>query len=62
MDDIEMDLISDIFKHYNVEYDRECKVVNVKEPISVEDFIYLKQVLGVSTIDYKDIRVGGAKL
>lgn len=61
MENFEMSLISDIFKHYNVVYDRECKIVNVNQPISVADFIYLKQLLRVSTLEYDDIRVGGLK-
>jgi hypothetical protein len=61
MENFEMSLISDIFKHYNVVYDRECKIVSVNHPISVADFIYLKQLLRVSTLDVEDIRVGDTK-
>jgi len=62
MESYEMSIISDIFKRYDVRYDSECKQVNVNQPICVADFIYLKQVLGVSNIDIQDIRVGGARL
>ena len=62
MESFEMSIISEIFKRYGVTYDRECKQVNVNQPICVEDFIYLKQVLGVSNLDIEDIRVGGARL
>ncbi len=61
MENFEMSLIKDILNRYNIVYDRECKTVSVNHPISVADFIYLKQLLRVSTLDVEDIRVGDAK-
>lgn len=62
MESFEMSIIKDIFKRYNIVYDRECKQISVKQPICVADFIYLKQVLGVSNMEIEDIIVGGARL
>lgn len=62
MEDLYMSIIKDILKEYNIVYDRYTGIINVNQPICVADFIYLKQVLGVSNLDIKDIRVGGAKL
>lgn len=61
MGNFEMSIIGDIFKENNIVYDRECKVVNVKKPISVENFIYLKQLLKVTNLEIEDIRVGDTK-
>lgn len=61
MESFEMSLIKDILNRYNIVYDRECKMVSVNHPINVADFIYLKQLLRVSTLDVEDIRVGDTK-
>lgn len=61
MENFEMSLIKDILNRYNIVYDKECKMVSVNHPISVADFIYLKQLLRVSTLEIEDIRVGDAK-
>lgn len=62
MESFEMSIIKDIFKRYNIVYDRECKQISVNQPICVADFIYLKRVLGVSNMEIEDIIVGGARL
>lgn len=62
MEDFTMSIIKDILKKYNIVYDKECKVVYVNQPINVLDFIYLKRMLGITTLEIEDIRVGDAKL
>lgn len=62
MGNFEMDLIHDIFKQYNIVYDRERKVISVNSPISVDNFIYLKRVLKMTSLDIHDIVIGGVKL
>ena len=61
MGNFEMDLIHDIFKQYNIVYDREHKVISVNSPISVDNFIYLKRVLKMTSLDIHDIVIGGVK-
>ena len=61
MGNFEMDLIHDIFKQYNIVYDRERKVISVNSPISVDNFIYLKRVLKMTSLDIHDIVIGGVK-
>lgn len=61
MENFEMDLIHDIFKQYNIVYDRERKVISVNTPISVDNFIYLKRVLKMTSLDIHDIVIGGVK-
>lgn len=50
--------ISGIFKKYNIYYNREKEVITINEPISVQDFIYLKNVLKQSGFAICDIIVG----
>ena len=62
MENFEMSIIKDIFKRYNIVYDKECKVVSVNQPINTLDFIYLKRMLEATALEIKDIRVGDAKI
>ena len=62
MEELYMSIIKDILKRYNIVYDRYTQIIDVKQPICVEDFIYLKQMLKGTNLKIKDIRVGGAKL
>ena len=43
MEDLYMSIIKDILKRYNIVYDRYTQIIDVKQPICVADFIYLKQ-------------------
>lgn len=58
---MELELIKSIFNHYNIHYDKECKVLSVNQPILVEDFIYLKRLIMLSNIDIQDIRVSSLR-
>ena len=62
MEELYMSIIKDILKRYNIVYDRYTQIIDVKQPICVEDFIYLKQMLKGTNLKIKDIRVGGARL
>ena len=54
---MEIELIKNIFKHYSIDYDKDCKVLSVNQPIKVEDFIYLKRLVKLSTLDISNITV-----
>ena len=58
---MELELIKSILNHYNIQYDKECKVLSVNQPILVEDFIYLKRLIMLSNIDIQDIRVSSLR-
>ena len=62
MEELYMSIIKDILKRYNIVYDRYTQIIDVKQPICVADFIYLKQMLKGTNLEIKDIRVGGAKI
>lgn len=57
-----MYLILDLFRGFEVEYDRKNKIVIVNKPIPVSDFIYLKRLLKGVSDEVKDIRVFTDKL
>ena len=57
-----MYLILDLFRRFEVEYDRKNKIVIVNKPIPVSDFIYLKRLLKGVSDEVKDIRVFTDKL
>lgn len=57
--DYKLDIIKEMFKKYNLDYDNECKVLSVNQPILVEDFIYLKRLIALSNLNIQDIRVYG---
>lgn len=57
-----MYLILDIFRGFEVEYDRKNKLIIVNKPIPVSDFIYLKRLLNGVSDEVKDIRVYGDRL
>ena len=58
---MELELIKSLFKQYKIDYDKECKVLSVNQPILVEDFIYLKRLIRLSNIDIQDIRVSNQR-
>lgn len=57
-----MYLILDLFRGFEVEYDRKNKIVIVNKPIPVSDFIYLKRLIKGASEEVKDIRVFTDKL
>lgn len=57
-----MYLILDLFRGFEVEYDRKNKIIIVNKPIPVSDFIYLKRLLKGVSDEVKDIRVFTDKL
>lgn len=59
--DIQWELIKSIFSQYDLELDIKSKIVFVKRPISVENFIYLKRLIMLSSLDIQDIRVTSNK-
>lgn len=50
-------IFDDIFRNYCIEYDRENKIIAIKKPISVNDFVYLKYLLNYYMFKVDDIRV-----
>lgn len=59
--DIQWELIKSVFSQYELELDIKSKIVFVKRPISVENFIYLKRLIMLSSLDIQDIRVTSNK-
>ena len=59
--DIQWELIKSIFNKYELELDIKSKIVFVKRPIPVENFIYLKRLIMLSSLDIQDIRVTSNK-
>lgn len=57
-----MDLILDLFRGYEIEYDRRHKIITIKKPIPIKEFIYLKELLKRTSSEVKDIRVYGDRL
>lgn len=57
-----MDLILDLFRGYEVEYDRINKIITIRKPIPIKEFIYLKELLKRTSSEVKDIRVYGDRL
>ena len=57
--DYKMEIIKEMFKRYSIDYDKECKVLNVNQPILAEDFIYLKRLIALTNLEIQDIRVFG---
>ena len=57
-----MYLILDLFRGFEVEYERKNKLIIVNKPIPVSDFIYLKRLLNGVSDEVKDIRVYGNRL
>lgn len=59
--EIQWELIKSIFNKYDLEFDKKSKIICVKRPISVENFIYLKRLIMLSSLDVQDIRVTSNK-
>lgn len=57
-----MNLILDLFRGYEIEYDRTHKVVIINKPIPIKEFMYLKELLKRTNSEVKDIRVYGDKI
>ena len=52
-----MYLILDLFRGFEVEYDRKNKIITINKPMPVPDFIYLKNLLSRVSDEVKDIRL-----
>ena len=52
-----MHLILDLFRGFEVEYDRKNKIVTINKAMPVNDFIYLKNLLSRVSEEVKDIRL-----
>lgn len=52
-----MYLILDLFRGFEVEYDRKNKIITINKPMPVPDFIYLKSLLSRVSDEVKDIRL-----
>lgn len=57
-----MDLILDLFRGFEVEYDRRHKIFYINKKMSVSDFMYLKSLLSRVNDEVKDIRLFDDKL
>lgn len=57
-----MDLILDLFRGYEIEYDRKHKIIYINKPIPIKEFMYLKELLKRTRDEVKDIRVYGDRL
>ena len=57
-----MDLILDLFRGYEIEYDRRHKTIIINKPIPIKEFMYLKELLKRTNSEVKDIRVYGDRL
>lgn len=55
--DRDLDRIINIFKIYEIEYDRYYKMIYIRKPIPVVDFVFLKYVLKDYMYKIDDIRV-----
>lgn len=55
--DKDLDRIINIFKIYEIEYDRYYKMIYIRKPIPVADFVFLKYVLKDYMYKIDDIRV-----
>lgn len=45
------------YKKYDVEYDRQNKILSIGQPMPVNEFIGLKKLLSLSTEKVNDIRL-----
>lgn len=57
-----MYLILDMFRRFEVEYDRKNKIITINKPMPVDDFIYLKYLLTKVDEEVKDVRLFSDKL
>ena len=57
-----MNLILDIFKGYEVEYNPRTKILEINKPISVAAFRDLRRLLKYTSVEIKDIRVYGSRI
>lgn len=57
-----MGLILDIFKGYEVEYDRKNKILYINKAMKIGDFIYLKYLVSMASEEVNDIRLFDDKL
>lgn len=57
-----MNLILDLFRGYEIEYDRKHKIIAINKPIPIKEFMYLKELLKRTNSEVKDIRVYGDRL
>lgn len=57
-----MYLILDLFRGFEIEYDRKNKILILNKPIPVSDFLYLKKLLKGISDEVKDIRVYSDRL
>lgn len=55
-------IVNDIFKKYNIVYNRESKVIKINKNIDVKDFVRLKEILTILNLEVSDIRVGDVVL
>lgn len=52
-----MDLILDLFKGFEVEYDRRHRIFYINKAMPVNDFLYLKFMLSRTSEGVEDIRL-----
>lgn len=57
-----MNLVLDLFKGFEVEYDWRNKIIIINKPMPVKDFVYLKKLIKITTEDVADIRLYGDNL
>lgn len=57
-----MGLILDLFKGFEVEYDRKNKILYINKVMKIGDFMYLKHLLTMVSEEVKDIRLFDDKL
>ena len=57
-----MGLILDLFKGFEVEYDRKNKILYINKAMKIGDFMYLKHLVSMSSDEVKDIRLFDDKL
>lgn len=55
---LQLEPIKNIFKKYNVCYDRRNKIITVRDKINIKDFMYLKKMTKFLEWEVRDIRVG----
>ena len=52
-----MDYVFNLLKDYEIEYNRNTKILTINKPIEVSLFIYVKRLLKPYIQNIKDIRV-----
>ena len=52
-----MNVVKEILNKYNVLFYKDDKLIVVKGPISVKEFVFLKNTLKQSTYDIEEIKV-----